>query len=260
LIAQGIKSTSTAFPFNFLHAISAGNYPWLVVYYIFLAIFVITTVIIVLVRFPPAHLSASEKIGNLHTFKELLHTKYLYFFFFTLFSYAACEQGISNWIPQFLSTFHAVNPQTTGSLVLSLYWLLLSLGCVFGMVLLKYFDSLKILLAFTIAAVAAFCCALFGTREMATWFFPIVGLFHSVMWPLILSLAMNTINKHHGTLSGLLFAASSGGAFGAWMVGRLGDVFGLRWGLFFLLICYSVVASINVWAKQKKRTGAVAIA
>jgi hypothetical protein len=44
------------------------------------------------------------------------------------------------------------------------------------------------------------------------------------------------------------------------MVGRLGDVFGLRWGLFFLLICYSVVASINVWAKQKKRTGAVAIA
>jgi fucose permease len=77
------------------------------------------------------------------------------------------------------------------------------------------------------------------------------------MWPLILSLAMNTINKHHGSLSGLLFAASSGGAFGAMMVGKLGDVFGLRWGLFFLIICYSVVASINVWSKQKKERKAI---
>jgi fucose permease len=260
LIAQGIKNPSSVFPFNVLHAISAGSYPWLAVYYIFLAVFVITTVIIVLVRFPPVHLSASEKIGNINSFKELLSNKYLYFFFFTLFSYAACEQGISNWIPQFLNSFHAVNPQTTGSLVLSLYWLLLSLGCIFGMVLLKYFDSLKILFVFTAAAVTSFCCALFGTRGMALWFFPITGLFHSVMWPLILSLAMNTINKHHGSLSGLLFAASSGGAFGAWMVGKLGDIFGLRWGLFFLIICYSVVASINIWSKQKKERKAMVIA
>ncbi|TKK70140.1 sugar MFS transporter [Ilyomonas limi] len=260
LIAQWIKNPSTAFPFNILHAISAGSYPWLAVYYIFLVIFIITTAIIILVKFPPVHLSASEKIGNFHTFKELLSKKYLYLFFFALFSYAACEQGISNWIPQFLSSYHAVDPQTTGSLVLSLYWLLLSLGCVFGMVLLRYFSSLKILLLFTIAAVTSFCCAIFGTRTMAIWFFPITGLFHSVMWPLILSLAMNTINKHHGSLSGLLFAASSGGAFGAMMVGKLGDVFGLRWGLFFLIICYSVVASINVWSKQKKENNAMVIA
>jgi fucose permease len=72
--------------------------------------------------------------------------------------------------------------------------------------------------------------------------------------------AMNTINKHHGSLSGLLFAASSGGAFGAWMVGELGDVFGLRLGLFFLLICYGVVASIHIWSKRKMRSKAVEIA
>jgi MFS transporter, FHS family, L-fucose permease len=250
-IIKWIENPSQVFPFSVLHYISAGAYPWLAVYYIFLVFFLVTTVVILMVKFPPVHLEKSEKIGNLSSFKELLRNKYLYFFFFSLFCYAACEQGISNWITQFLSNYHSINPQTTGSLVLSGYWLLLSVGCIFGMVLLKYFESTKILLAFTIAAVICFCCSIFGSRDMAVWGFPLTGLFHSIMWPLILSLGMNSINKHHGSLSGLLFAASSGGAFGAMMVGKLGDVFGLRWGLFFLMICYAVVASIYFWSRRK---------
>lgn len=254
-IVKWIENPSQLFPFNILHYISAGAYPWVAVYYIFLVLFLVTTAVIIAVKFPPVHLEKSEKIGNVSSFKELFRNKYLYLFFFALFCYAACEQGISNWITQFLSNYHLIDPQTIGSLVLSLYWLLLSLGCICGMVLLKYFESTKILLAFTIAAVICFCCALFGSRDMAVWFFPLTGLFHSIMWPLILSLGMNTINKHHGSLSGLLFAASSGGAFGAMMVGRLGDVFGLRWGLFFLMLCYAMVASIYFWSRRKNIPG-----
>jgi fucose permease len=217
----------------------------------FLVVFILTTGLIILVRFPPVHLDKSERIGNLHSFKNLLGDKQLYFYFFALFSYAACEQGISNWITQFLDTYHSVDSQTTGSLVLSGYWMLLSLGCLIGLVLLKYIDSLKILLVFTIAAMTCFFLSIFGGREMALWCFPLTGFFHSIMWPLILSLAMNAINRHHGSLSGLLFAASSGGAFGAFMVGQLGDVFGLRYGLLFLTICYLVVLSVFFRSKRK---------
>lgn len=252
LIIKWVENPSSAFPFGVLHSLNTGTYAWVTIYYIFLMLFVITTVIIATVKFPPVHLAQSEKIGNAKSFRNLLKNKYLYFFFFSLFSYAACEQGIANWITQFLSSYHAVDPQTTGSYVLSGYWLLLSVGCIVGMALLKYFDSVKILFAFTIAAVICFCCSLFGSRDIAVWCFPLIGLFHSVMWPLILSLGMNTINQHHGSLSGLLFAASSGGAFGAMMVGKLGDAFGLRWGLFFLIICYAVVFSINFWSRNKK--------
>lgn len=229
---------------------SKGTYPWVTIYYIFFAVFLITTVIIVGVKFPPVKLEASERIGNFASFKELLSNKYLYFYFFALFSYAACEQGISNWITQFLSSYHRVDSQTTGSYVLSGYWLLLSVGCLFGMILLKYFTSIRILLSFTIAAVICFCCSVFGSRNASVVFFPLTGLFHSIMWPLILSLGMNSINRHHGSLSGLLFAASSGGAFGAMMVGKLGDAFGLRWGLLFLLICYAVVGSVYFWSRK----------
>jgi len=250
VVIKGIENPSQYFPFNVLHYLSRDSYPWAVVYWIFLMLFMLTMLIIVMVKFPPVHLKDSEKVGNLDSFKYLLKKRRIYFYFFALFSYAACEQGVSNWISQFLYTYHSVSPQTLGSFVLSSYWLALTLGCILGLVLLKYLKAVQILLTFTIAAMISFCFAIFGGIQMAVWCFPLTGLFHSVMWPLILSLGMNSVKKHHGSLSGLLFAASFGGAFGAMMVGRLGDIFGLRWGLFFLLLCYLVVGSVFFWSEE----------
>ena len=252
LVIKGIGNPSQDFPFNILHYLGRGSYPWAAIYWIFLALFLVTTLIIVMVKFPPVHLSEKEKVGNLSSFKELLSQRHIYFYFFALFAYAACEQGVSNWISQFLDSYHSVDPHTSGSLVLSLYWLLFAVGCLLGMGLLKYFETLNILLVFTIGAMISFCLAIFGNREMAIWCFPITGLFHSVMWPLILSLGINSVKRHHGSLSGLLFAASCGAAFGPMMVGRLGDIFGLRWGLFFLMLCYLVVASVYFWSRGNK--------
>jgi fucose permease len=249
MVIKGIGNPSQNFPFNILHYLARGSFPWAAIYWIFLSLFLVTTLVIIMVKFPPVHLSEAERVGNLNSFKELLSQKHIYFYFFALFSYAACEQGVSNWISQFLNNYHSVDPHTTGSLVLSSYWLLFAVGCLLGMVLLKYFETLNILLVFTIAAMISFCCAIFGNREMAIWCFPLTGLFHSVMWPLILSLGINSVKKHHGSLSGLLFSASCGGAFGPMMVGRLGDIFGLRWGFFFLMLCYSAVASVYFWSK-----------
>jgi fucose permease len=115
--------------------------------------------------------------------------------------------------------------------------------------LLKYFDSRKILFCFVIAAMISLMVAIFGNRIMAIGSFSLLGLFHSVMWPVILALGMNSVKRHHGSLSGLLFAASTGGAFGVMMVGKLGDLFSLRWGFLFLMICYTMVASVFFWSK-----------
>jgi len=134
-------------------------------------------------------------------------------------------------------------------MVLSWHWMLFALGCIAGMILLKYFESRKILFWFTIAAMISLGAAIFGNSNAAIGGFLLVGLFHSVMWPIILALGMNSVKRHHGSLSGLLFAASTGGAFGVIMVGKLGDLFSLRWGFLFLMICYTLVASVYFWSK-----------
>jgi fucose permease len=249
LIIRGISNPSTDFPYNLLHYLSTGSYAWAVVYWIFLIFFIMVVLIILVVKFPLIQLDQGEKIGNMESFKELLSNKKIYFYFFALFSYAACEQGNANWISQFLNTYHSIDPQTTGALVLSRHWLFFAFGCIMGIVLLKHFESRKILFWFTIAAMVSFVTAIFGNGNLATVSFPLVGLSHSVMWPIILALGMNSVKKHHGSLSGLLFAASTGGAFGVMMVGKLGDLFGLRWGFSFLMICYSIVGSVYFWSK-----------
>lgn len=249
LIIKGIANPSTEFPYNLLHYLTTGSYAWATVYWVFLIFFILAVLIILIVKFPPIHLDHNEKIGNMESFKELLSDKYIYFYFFALFSYAACEQGNANWISQFLSTYHSIDPQTTGAMVLSWHWMLFALGCIAGMVLLKYFESRKILFWFTIAAMISLGAAIFGNSTTAIGGFLLVGLFHSVMWPVILALGMNSVNRHHGSLSGLLFAASTGGAFGVIMVGKLGDMFGLQWGFLFLMISYTIVASVYFWSK-----------
>ena len=249
LIIKGIANPSTDFPYNLLHYLTIDSYAWAIVYWVFLIFFIFAVLIILFVKFPPIQLDQNEKIGNMESFKELLSNKYIYFYFFALFSYAATEQGNANWISQFLNTYHSVDPQTTGALVLSWHWLLFALGCIAGMVLLKYFESRKILFWFTIAAMISLMAAIFGNDIMAIGGFSMVGLFHSVMWPIILALGMNSVKRHHGSLSGLLFAASTGGAFGVMIIGKLGDLFSLRWGFLFLMICYLMVASVFFWSK-----------
>lgn len=250
LIISGISERSTAFPFNILHYLSAGSYTWTTVYWVFFLFFAASIVIILFIKFPAVHLSEDEKIGDSSSFKELFSNKYVILFFLALFSYAACEQGNGNWLTQFLFKYHSVDPQTTGAKVLSGYWLLLTIGCGLGMILLKYFDSRKVLLAFAFSSIISLCLAVFGFGKLSILGFLLLGLSHSVMWPLILALAMNSVKKHHGSLSGILFAASTGGAFGSVMVGRIGDLAGLRMGLFFLIVCYLMVTSVYFWSKS----------
>jgi fucose permease len=85
----------------------------------------------------------------------------------------------------------------------------MTLGGVLGVVLLKLLDSKIVLAVFTVAAIASFTLALFGPGPVARLAFPAVGFFASVMWPIIFSLALNSLAEHHGSFSGILVPAST---------------------------------------------------
>src|SRR5690606_6107823 len=117
--------------------------------------------------------------------------------------------------------------QTDGASILSLYWLLLTMGCFAGMLLLKLFDSRKVLAVLTLFAIISLLFALYGDTGVSKVAFPMVAAFESVMWPIILSLALNSVSQHHGVLTGLMYTASVGGALGPVIVGSMADSFGL---------------------------------
>jgi fucose permease len=91
--------------------------------------------------------------------------------------------------------------------------------------------------------------ALFMPGSVALIAFPAVGFFSAVMYPIIFSLALNSLSEHHGTFSGILVTGIFGGAIVPLIVGVLGDYFGLRNGMLFLFIPLSFILFIGFWAK-----------
>ena len=237
------------FPVNILLQIIPKGFEWTSAYWLFILLLLSLTVIVFLIRFP----KNGKEMPSTHTkngaYRELLRNKYVIFYFLSIVAYASCEQGIAAWMSQYFQDHHGLDPQTEGASILSLYWLLLTVGCFGGMALLKFFESRKVLAGLTSCAMISLFFALYGGTQVSKIAFPMVAAFESVMWPVIMSLAFNSVTKHHEALSGFMFTATIGGALGPVIIGSMGDRFGLGMSLHYLFIPLLVVLSVAFWAK-----------
>jgi MFS transporter, FHS family, L-fucose permease len=118
-----------------------------------------------------------------------------------------------------------------------------------GMLLLKFFDSRKVLVGGAVGSLICLTAALFGPAKVSLLAFPGVGLFTSVLWPIIISLALNSVTEHHGSFSGILSTALMGGAIIPVVIGKIGDLAGLRSGMAFLYVTFGFVLSVGFWAR-----------
>ena len=225
------------------------NYEWIAAYWFFAFLIIITLLTIWVTKFPVKNISSDFKKEERGSYLQLLKNKYVVFYFIALTAYTSCEQGIAVWMSKFFQDYHHVDPLMNGASILSLYWILLSGGCLTGMVLLKLFDSRKVLVAFTVLALISFTAGIYGNINIAKIAFPLVGLFASVMFPIILSLAINSVTKHHEFLTGFMYTATVGAAIGPFIIGLLSDHGGLRLGLHYIYLAFGIILSVPFWAK-----------
>jgi FHS family L-fucose permease-like MFS transporter len=223
--------------------------PWIALYWIFAVISLLMIVVIRMSRFPVVELKADEEVGPLQTHIMLFKKRVVVLFFIGMICYVGTEQGIANWISKFLETYHHYDPQTRGADTVAYFWGLMTAGGVVGLFLLKLMDSRKVLIGFTVAALICLSVALFGSGPVALIAFPAVGFFASVMYPVIFSLALNSVDEHHGSFAGIMVTGIIGGAIVPLIIGGLGDALGLRTGMFFLYLTMGYILSIGFWAK-----------
>jgi MFS transporter, FHS family, L-fucose permease len=246
--AQNLKGQTTGLMGLFSSVVPA-DLSWISLYWIFAVISLLMIVVIRVSKFPVVELKADETAGALQTHLMLFKKKTVVLFFIAMICYVGTEQGIANWISQFLQTYHHYDPQTKGADTVAYFWGLMTAGGVVGLGLLKIMDSRKVLIIFTIAALICLSAAFFGSGRVALIAFPAVGFFASVMYPIIFSLALNSIDEHHGSFAGIMVTGIIGGAIVPLIIGGLGDALGLRTGMFFLYITLGYILSIGFWAK-----------
>ena len=80
------------------------------------------------------------------------------------------------------------------------------------MLLLRIFDNRRLLIGTCCGALLCLALALFGPAEISLIAFPAIGLFASIMWPILVSPASNSVSEHHGSFAGILSTGTMGGA------------------------------------------------
>ncbi len=234
---------------NLLRSLVPTDLPWVSLYVVFSFLALLLLLIVRLTKYPKYQKKETEKSGDYNSYLQLLKNKWTLLYFVGIFCYVGTEQGIGNWISQFLNQYHGYDAQTTGANTVAYFWAMLTAGCLLGLILLKIMDSRKLLIGAATATMVCLIVAIFGSAEVALIAFPMLGFFISVMWSIIFSLGLNSVRSHHGSLSGILCTGIAGGAVMPLIVGFIGDLVNLKTGMVFLLIPLLFILSIGFWAK-----------
>jgi MFS transporter, FHS family, L-fucose permease len=232
---------------------------WVQFYWAFVIVYLILIAITAAMRIPSLSLADDERSGSVATYRQLLGERTVQLFFLGIIAYVGTEQSLADWMSQFLSTYHHFSPTREGARAVGLFWGLMSVGCVLGMVLLRLLDAKLVLAVFTVLAIGCVGLALFGPAEVALLAFPASGFFLSVMWSIIFSLALNSVRAHHGAFSGILCTGILGGAVVPLLVGMLGDRFGLRLAMLTVFATLGFILSIAWWARPLIRNETVGV-
>lgn len=246
-----------------LQQLTPANLSWISLYWVFSVVTLIMIVVMVWSPLPKVTRKEDERTGAWSTHVRLFKEKTVVLYFIGILTYVGTEQGLANWMSKFLQVYHGLDPQTVGASAVAWFWGLMTAGCFLGLFLLKLMDSRKVLIVFSLVAMATLTAALFGSTTVSRTAFPLMGFALSVMWSIIFSLALNSVSKHHGSFSGILCTAIIGGALLPLIIGRMGDQFGLRTGMLFIYATLLYILSIGFWAKplvqnqtiQRKRGG-----
>lgn len=234
---------------DLLHRLTPTQLPWVSLYWLFSALSLMMILVLWVSRFPAVQQTEDERPGTVQMYRSLARQGTVWLYFVAIFAYLGCEQGTSDWISRFLSQYHGFDPHTSGALAVSWFWGLLTGGCFIGMFLLKLLDCRRVLIGASAGALLSLSGALFGPAKLAIIGLPLIGLFVSVMWPIVFSLALNSVRDYHGSFAGILSTGIVGGAIVPLIIGRIGDQFGLRAGLMFLYVTFAIVGSVGFWAK-----------
>jgi fucose permease len=244
----GDESNTNSF-ISTLSGLVPDSMSWVSVYWVFGLICMAMVVLILLTRFPQVELKEDEKVGTTESYFDLFKNRYVILFFLGIFAYVGTEQGVSYWMSKFLSQYHGYDYETVGANAVANFWGLMTIGGLLGLVLLKLLDSKLVLRWFTLAAMISLLLALLGSRTLSLYAFPLVGFFMSVMYPIIISLALNSVSKHHGSFAGILMTGIMGGAVVQLLIGGLSDLTTLKVGMMFNFVTLAYIFSIGLWAK-----------
>ena len=169
-----------------------------------------------------------------------------------IFFYVGSEVSIGSFLISFLGETSIANlsVQDAGRYV-SFYWGGAMLGRFTGALIMQKIKPQNTLLFNALSAMTLVLVVIFSSGSIAMWAILAIGLFNSIMFPTIFSLALKGLGIHTGQGSGILCAAIVGGAVLPVLQGVFADSIGLQNAFFVPALGYLYISYYG-WQGHKQ--------
>lgn len=168
-----------------------------------------------------------------------------------IFLYVGAEVAIGSLIVNYLmqADVMGLGEQAAGKHV-PFYWGGALIGRFVGAGLLRLVSPGKLLASFACAVIALIAVSANSAGAAAGWALLAIGLFNSIMFPTIFSLASEGLGRRAAEGSGIICVAIVGGAIVPPLTGHVADLTTLQFALLVPALCYAVIAAYGVYARQ----------
>ncbi len=156
-----------------------------------------------------------------------------------IFLYVGAEVAIGSFLINFIGLPEITGkPEAQAAHYVAYYWGGAMVGRFIGAVVMRYIGAGKLLAFNALCAVLCIVLAIVASGSIAMWAILAVGLFNSIMFPTIFSLAITGLGSHAGKGSGILCLAIVGGAIIPVVQGMLADAIGIQLAFVLPILCY----------------------
>ncbi|MDD5266010.1 MAG: L-fucose:H+ symporter permease [Methylococcales bacterium] len=217
--------------------------------YLFLAaVLFFIAVVFAIIKLPKIKPSGQQpentvKIASDEDHQSAWAYKHLVLGAIAIFVYVGGEVCIGSFLINFLgeAEIAGLTEKDAGKYV-SFYWGGAMTGRFIGAAVMQKIQPGKALTFNAVTAAVLVLITILANGSIAMWSILSVGLFNSIMFPTIFSLAVNGLGKHTGQGSGILCSAIVGGAILPVVQGLFADRIGIQTAFFIPVICYLYIA------------------
>jgi FHS family L-fucose permease-like MFS transporter len=199
------------------------------------------------------HSLVEKRIDNVNWFQAfgLLARPRFAFGAACIFLYVGAEVSIGSIIVSYLlqPSVMGIAEQAAGKHV-PFYWGGAMLGRFIGAYLLRLFSPGKVLACAAGAVITLLFVSHSTTGAISGWSLLAVGLFNSIMFPTIFSLASEGLGDRASEGSGVICMAIVGGAIMPPLTGHVADLTSLKIALAVPALCYAVILGYGLYARH----------
>jgi len=213
-------------------------------YLLLAAVLFLIAIVFVLIKLPKIEATEEQVSGGADDVHDSAWGyKHLVLGAIGIFVYVGGEVSIGSFLINFLGepAIAGLAEQEAGKYV-SFYWGGAMIGRFIGAAVMQKIQPGKALTFNAVTAALLVLMTMFGSGQVAMWTLLVVGLFNSIMFPTIFSLAVSGLGKHTGQGSGILCAAIVGGAVLPVVQGLFADRIGIQQAFFIPVLCYCYIA------------------